>query len=69
MPRRIIGTYIEADPPLPIPMIHRDLALHMEDSYISNEIGLDNLIVRFRLALGFLALEIVAWTFDIATRG
>ena len=69
VPRRIIGTYIESDPPLPIPMIHRDLALHMEDSYISNEVGLDKLIVRFRLALGFLALEIVAWTIDIATRG
>lgn len=62
VPRRIISTYIEADPPLPIPMIHRDLALNMEDSYISNEIGLEKLIIRFRLALGFLATEIVAWT-------
>jgi len=36
-------------------LIHRDLALHMEDSYVKNEVGLEQMIVRFRLALGLLA--------------
>ena len=39
VPRRIIGTYVEAENPLPLPMIHRDLALHMEDSYVRNEVA------------------------------
>lgn len=69
VPRRIIATYIEATDPLPVPRIHRDLALHMEDSYVSNEIGLERLVLRFRLALALLALEVVAWTIEIATRG
>jgi hypothetical protein len=68
VPRRIISTYVESDTPLPIPMIHRDLALHMEDSYVANEVGLDQMIVFFRVALGLLALEVVSWTFEIATR-
>jgi len=67
-PRRIIGTYVEAEAPLPLPMIHRDLALHMEDSYVNNEVGFDKLVIRFQLALGLLALEVVSWTVEIATR-
>lgn len=31
-PRDVIATYIEAEDPLPLDAIHRDLALHMEDS-------------------------------------
>lgn len=69
VPRRIIRIYIEAEAPLALHMIHRDLALHMEDSYVRNEHGLEKMNARFRLALGLLALEIVAWTVDIATRG
>ena len=68
VPRRIIGTYVETEAPLSLPMIHRDLALHMEDSYVKNEIGLEKMIVRFGLALGLLALEVVSWTVEIATR-
>lgn len=69
VPRRIIGIYVEAPDPLPVPMIHRDLALHMEDSYIRNEVGLEKLVLWFRFALGLLALEVVSWTVEIATRG
>jgi hypothetical protein len=32
-PRRLISTYAESDLPLPLPRVHRDLALHMENSY------------------------------------
>ena len=41
-------------------MIHRDLALHMEDSYVNNELGLEKLIVMFRIALSLLPLEVVS---------
>jgi hypothetical protein len=69
VPRRVIGTYVEGADPLPVAMIHRDLALHMEDSYVTNELGLERLTLWFRLALGLLALEVVTWTVEIATRG
>ena len=68
VPRRIIRIYIETDDPLPVDMIQRDLALHMEDSYVRNEVGLDAMLLRFRIALGLLSLEVIAWTIDIATR-
>jgi hypothetical protein len=69
VPRRIIATYVETDDPLPLPMIHRDLALHMEDSYVRNEQGLDQMLKVFQWALVLLALEVVTWTIELATRG
>jgi hypothetical protein len=41
----------------------------MEDSYVTNELGLERLTLWFRLALGLLALGVVTWTVEIATRG
>jgi hypothetical protein len=41
----------------------------MEDSYVRNEVGLDKLILWFRLGLALLAFEVIAWTLEIATRG
>jgi hypothetical protein len=68
-PRRLIATYVETDDPLPLHRIHRDLALHMEDSYDENEQRLEVLLLAFRGASLFLAAEVVAWVVDIATRG
>lgn len=48
--------------------IHRNLALHMEDSYFDNEGGLKRLIWSFRLA-SLLSAEVIAWIIDIAARG
>ena len=68
-PRRLIATYIEAAEPLPLDEIHRDLALHMENSYDDNARRLQRLILAFRWAAILLAAEVVAWVIDVATRG
>ncbi len=68
-PRRLIATYVETDDPLPLHRIHRDLALHMEDSFDENEQRLERLLFAFRAASLLLAAEVVAWIVDIATRG
>lgn len=68
IPRRVIDTYIEAEEPFSPPRIHRDLALHMEDSYVLNERRLERLIVLFRVASVVLTFEVVAWVVDVATR-
>lgn len=67
--RELIQDYIESAEPLPTTAIHRDLALHMEDSYFENEVGLKRLIWSFRIASVLLSAEVIAWIIDIAARG
>jgi hypothetical protein len=67
-PHSVIGTYIEADKPLPLPQILRDLALHMENSYDKNANRLGRVIFSFRAASLLLTAETLAWVIDIATR-
>lgn len=67
-PGEVIATYIESDPPLDLPEIHRDLALHMDDSYGDNRTGLERLIVYFRVASALLTIEVIAWIADLATK-
>lgn len=66
-PRRLIATYVESSDPLSLPEIHRDLALHMEDSYDENPARLTRLIFVFRAAAAALGVEILAWMVDLAT--
>ncbi|MEA2492954.1 MAG: hypothetical protein QOJ29_865 [Thermoleophilaceae bacterium] len=66
VPRQIIGTYIEASDPLPLPQIHRDLAIHMEDSYVENEGRMKPLFRSFRVSSLLLMAEISAWIVDLA---
>jgi hypothetical protein len=68
IPRRLISIYIETENPLSVERIHRDLALHMQDSYDMNEARLERLIVYFRLAVVLLTAEVLAWVIDIASR-
>jgi hypothetical protein len=68
IPRRLISIYIETEEPLSVERIHRDLALHMQDSYDRNESGLWWLIVYFRVAVILLSAEVLAWVIDIASR-
>jgi hypothetical protein len=68
IPRRLISIYIETENPLSVERIHRDLALHMQDSYDMNEARLERLIVYFRLAVVLLTVEVLAWVIDIASR-
>lgn len=63
---RFIATYVESkEGPLPLPQIHRDLALHMSTSYVVNARQLRALTIAFRLGAIFLVGEVIAWVVDI----
>jgi hypothetical protein len=66
-PRDVIQTYIEADEPAPIDELHRDLSLHMHNSYIENREGLEQLSVFFQIASSLLTVEVVLWIIAIAS--
>jgi hypothetical protein len=65
-PRDVIQTYIEAVEPAPIEELHRDLSLHMHNSYIENRKGLEQLTAFFQIASGLLAVEVILWIVAIA---
>jgi hypothetical protein len=65
-PELLIENYIEHPQPLELPLIHRDLALHMDRAYLSNRGQLLDLVRLFRWASIFLALEVVSWVVDLA---
>jgi hypothetical protein len=72
IPNQVIGTYIERDDELHVPLhaIHRDLALHMENSYSSNERRrLRPLRWAFRMAVIALVAEVSIWLIELATAG
>jgi hypothetical protein len=62
-PERFISTYLEpADgAPLALPLIHRDLALHMGRSAALNRGQLRWLMVAFRVGALLLMAEVIAW--------
>jgi hypothetical protein len=62
-PAKFISTYIEPPEgdPLDLPMIHRDLALHMGRSANLNRDQLRWLTGAFRLGAILLVAEVVAW--------
>ncbi len=62
-PQRLISTYLEPEDgePLPLPVIHRDLALHMGRSASQNRRQLRWLMVAFRIGALLLVAEVVAW--------
>lgn len=63
---RFIATYVEShEGPLPLPEIHRDLALHMSTSYVVNARQLRVLTIAFRIGAIFLVGEVTAWVVDI----
>ncbi len=66
-PRDVIRTYIEADEPAPIEELHRDLSLHMHNSYVENREGLEQLAVFFQIASGLLTVEVILWIVAIAS--
>lgn len=63
----MIRTYIEAEEPVPIEELHRDLSLYMHNSYFENRKGLKQLAVFFQIACGLLTLEVVLWIVAIAS--
>lgn len=62
-PARFINTYLEPSEgePLSLPLIHRDLALHMGRSASLNRKQLRWLMTAFRIGALLLVAEVVAW--------
>jgi hypothetical protein len=70
VPNQIISSYIERpdEPPDEIHIVHRDLALHMENSYLANERRrLRPLRWAFRLSVVALVVEVALWLAALAT--
>jgi len=68
-PRDVIETYIESENPAPLENLHRDLSLHMHDSYLENQAGIEQFAALLQISSGFLTLEVVLWIAAIATAG
>lgn len=66
-PRDVIQTYIEAEDPALIEELHRDLSLHMHNSYVENRAGLGQLAIFFQIACGTLTVEVILWIIAIAS--
>ena len=64
-PELLIANYVEHPEPLKISEIHRDLALHMDNSYLRNRGQLLRLVWLFRIASILLIVEVVAWVVDL----
>jgi hypothetical protein len=67
-PANVIESYIETEEPLSVAEIHRDLSLHMHDSYAENLAGQKQLASRFRLTGLLLTVEVILWIIDLASR-
>ncbi|MDQ2700912.1 MAG: hypothetical protein M3Y23_06245 [Actinomycetota bacterium] len=63
-PVSLIATYIETVEPLPLPAIHRDLALHMHASYSENQTGIERMALWSKWAVALLVLEVLFWVAD-----
>lgn len=55
----LVGTYVERDPPIGLPEIHRELALWLGRLAESNRETLNRKLKAFTWGLGFLVLEIL----------
>jgi hypothetical protein len=69
--REYIETYLEPDDSeaLDVPAIHRDLALHMAESFRANRRHLRSLLSTFRLAAALLIVEVSAWVAALIAQG
>jgi hypothetical protein len=65
-PSELIRGYIEAERPMPMEELHRDLSLYMHASYRENWQGVDQLVRLFQAASGLLAVEVLLWIVAIA---
>jgi hypothetical protein len=60
-PRQVIVTYIETVEAAPVEELHRDLSIHMHNSYLDAEEGLDQFALLLQIASGLLTLEVILW--------
>jgi hypothetical protein len=63
----LIRSYIEAEQPAPIEILHRDLSLHMDNSYLESWEGFGQLAALFQVASGLLTIEVILWIIAIAS--
>lgn len=70
-PANLISTYIEPvdDPPVDLATIHRDLALHMDNSIESNRRQLRLVFGAFRVGALLLVGEVVGWVIALVHPG
>lgn len=66
-PREVIESYIEAEAPARIENLHRDLSLHMHNSFLENQAGIERFATLLQIASASLTLEVVLWIAAIAT--
>jgi hypothetical protein len=64
-PRDLIETYIELPQPAPIENLHRDLAIHMHNSYMENRLELEQFVFLLQFVSGLLTLEVILWMFAL----
>lgn len=64
-PKAILTDYVDHQEPLAVSAIQRDLAIHLEGHFESNERKLDKLLRVFEAGCGMLALEVVAWLVEL----
>ena len=54
----IVGSYVEGDPPLDLPEVHRELALWLGDQAETNREAIEVRLETFTWGLGFLLVEV-----------
>lgn len=64
--RDVVETYIEGDRSAPPGELHRDLSIHMHESYIENRASVEYLAALLQLAGGLLTLEVGLWIIAMA---
>jgi hypothetical protein len=65
-PREVIEPYIRGEEPVPLEELHRELSLHMHNSYTENRAGLEQLAFFLQVGSGLLTLEVLFWIITIA---
>lgn len=60
-PAKLIGDYVEDDPPASAAAMHRDLALHASTHHKDNTRKIDRLVWAFDGAAGLLFVQVLAW--------
>jgi hypothetical protein len=68
-PEDLLNRYVDVAEPLPMPVIHRELALQIKSDWKANGRIVRRLREALQLALVLLLVEIVVWLISIASSG
>jgi hypothetical protein len=64
-PEELLALYVDVDEPMPMPTVHRELALRIKADWRQNGRIVRRLREALQLALVLLLVEIAAWLFSI----